>query len=174
MSEATCVPAPSCTLEENRVRHLRHGRAGWRSCCRHFVTGTGLTQLAKPLSKAERGEPVFHFKIAPDKNSQGVCSLCNLRESKALLWQCIPGLWSSPASFRASGQGWSPGGGRRGPGVAALPAARRRVPGAGTSTKFCRKPNTSSGKHAADFERIPTSSPNPAAACLANKTPCGF
>lgn len=50
LSGATCVPAPACVLRENRVRHLRHGRAGWSSSCRHFATGKGLIQLANPLS----------------------------------------------------------------------------------------------------------------------------
>lgn len=86
------------------------GRAGWSSSCRHFLTGKGLTQLANPLSKAEQGEPVFHFKIAPDEISQGICSLCNLRESKALLLcPSVPDLCSSPVSSGAAGAGGSRG-----------------------------------------------------------------
>lgn len=120
-------------------------KARWRSACRHFITGKGLTLLANLLSKAEQGEPVFHFKIAPDEISRGICSLCNLRESLALLpCQCVPDLWSSPASFRDRGRVPAAGAGGA-PQGAALPGARRRMPGAGTSMRFCRKPNSSLG-----------------------------
>lgn len=165
---------PSGKTEFGTYGTARQGRAACRSSCRHFITGKGLTQLATPLSKAEQGQPVFHFQTAPDENSHVFCSLCDLRESRALLPAralliCAPRL---PVSLRDSGQ--VPQGSGRGP--AGRCPARCPAPCAcgGNKHEVLSKAEFFFRKHAADSERIPTSPPNPAAACLGNKTPCGF
>lgn len=45
---------------------------------------------------------------------------------------------------------------------------------AGTSARFYGKPNSTSGSIQFILNEFPPSPPNPAAVCLANKTPSGF
>lgn len=130
-----------------RLRSRLGARARLRPPGKPSSGSPGLEAGCAPL-EAEQGETALRFKITPDEISHSISSLCNLRGSKAPV-PCAMHSCSVFLSSPSSGDRAGPRSGKRTGSRGARPGlgACRPAPcaAAGTSTRFCRKPNSASG-----------------------------